>query len=174
MRCFQAAMKWQRKELQQELFRSLSLRLPYIGYFRNKNVLVKLVYSAIMLALIPLLTVLWLVNAALHMLFFPYRYWAAYVKPRNLKGPGERNIQGVHNAFTKHLNLSPELHIQCVNDWVGILYGEEALRGNRMENYVDVSKFKQQRAFTPSTTTAQLRSTLTIARETLSQNLGCY
>lgn len=167
-------MKWQRRELQQELFRSLSPQLPFIDYFREKNVLLKLVYSVVILTVIPLLTMLWLVNAALHGLLFPYRYWAAYVKPRNLKGPGERNIQGVYNAFAKHLNLSPEHYICCVNDWVGILYGEEALRNNRMENYVDVSKFKPTRAFTTKAATSHLRSILTIARETLSQNLGCY
>lgn len=174
MRCFKAAMRFQRQEILFDLLRNLYPKLPFIDRVRVLGMVPKLLYSVLVLALIPLLSLLWLLYIAFQLLALPYRYLSATINPPGLRGPGERNLQGVHNAFSKYLDLSPTRYVECVNEWIGILYGDRALDRERMENYLGEDQLKVMALHSADSMDLQMRCALTIARETLSQKLGNY
>jgi len=174
MRCFEAAMKFQRQEILYDLLRSLYPKLPFIDRVRPQGLVVRLIYSALVLTLMPLLSLLWLAYAVFQILALPFSYMTAVIKPRGLRGPGERNLQGVHNAFSRYLDLSPTRYVRCVNEWISILYGEQVRKKERLENYLGSEQLKNMALQDYHTMDLQMRCALTIARETLSQKLGNY
>lgn len=173
LRCFQAAQKWQRIELLDWFANILKPKLPFIDQARRSSLVVKLLYTAVILALVPLLTLAFIIRTLAVMLIFPWRYWRTRITPHDLQAPGERNIQGIHHAFSRYINLSAENYIQCVNEWIAILYGDAALEHYRMETFVNLERLEQTAASSKVSPT-QLRNTLSMARETLSRKLGYY
>jgi len=172
--CFQAAMKWQRRQLTHTLAYALLPKLPYIEHVRWQPMFSKLLYSAVILALVPLLSLLWTLRCALLLMLFPYRYGQTWAKPRDLKGPGERNLQGVHNAFSRHINLSAKNYMHCMNEWITILYGREAGEKHSMEQYVNIGNLEQPLKKFAQMPYAEVRNILATARENLSRKLGYY
>ena len=173
-RCFEAAMRWQRRQLVQELGHALVPRLPFLHLLTSTSAITKLLYTMVVLVLLPLLAVIWLLRSLVQIIALPYRIALTHTSPRGLKAPGERNIQGIHNAFTRHFDLSPENYVNCVNDWIAILYSEEALEFVRMDQLVNLKRLEQSVFTGVEVPIPQLRNTLSQARETLSKKLGHY
>ncbi|SMF62813.1 hypothetical protein SAMN02745866_04039 [Alteromonadaceae bacterium Bs31] len=174
MRCFEVAMRWQRRDLRQALLRSLLPIFPFVGLFHSGASVFKFIYIVVMLLVLPLLVVFWLLRALMLMIVFPYSYIQAYFKPGKLKGPGERNLQGVHNAFSRYLHMSAESYIHCFNDWVAILYGEAIANENRIESYVRFNRMHQSVFGNADVPDARMRNALSMARESISRKLGYY
>lgn len=174
LRCFRAAMKWQRREALQQLFQALIPRLPYREKARKQTAIVKLVYALMMLALSPVLALAWLLHAVFQLVAFPFQILSTFLSPNDLKGPGERNLQGIHNAFIPHFDLSPHYYMLCVNDWIAILYGQQTLDTHRMDKQVSVRNMALFGVSNPELNELPLRNALSQARETLSQQLGHY
>ncbi len=174
MRCFEAAMKWQRRDLRQALLRSLLPKLPFMKLFLSGGIVFKSTYTALTLITLPILLLIWCFRALLLILGFPHSYFRAFLRPGSLKGPGERNLQGIHNAFSRHLHLSAENYIGCFNDWVTILYGAQAAKENRLESYVRFNRMHQSVFGSNDVPDSRMRNALSMARETVSRKLGYY
>jgi len=174
MRCYQAAMRWQRRELLRDLWRSLKPVPPMAKRFLTKGFVCGMVYCFLLVVFSPLLLAFWLLRSVFHLLLFPHRYLRASIKPRGLVGPGERNLQGVHNAFARYLYLSADSYVWCFNDWVGILYGEDCARKYRLENFLNLTPFERESSKLIGVPDEQLRYSLSVAREVISRELGYY
>ncbi len=174
MHCFEAAMKWQRHQLWQQLLASLTPKPPLLRFAWESSFTIKYIYVIALIALLPLLVTWWLLCCCVQLLQYPYHYIMSFLKPHDLKGPGERNLQGVHNAFASHMDLSTANYVHCVNDWIAILYGKEAAKNYRMDRLVDIKKMEQAALASHSLPNQQLRNTLSLARETLAKTLGHY
>ena len=171
-RCFYIARDYQRRSLLRSLA-PVELRRWRAGFNKlgwSKNPLVLAIqWLVLLIALVPMLV--WLaVKSCVRILLFPIRYLRTYTVPKDLRAPGEKTLVGIHNAFSRHLNLSAADYVACINDWIRILYGQETVMGHDLERFVDDEREKYQDRGVAATT----RSLLAISREKLSKQLGHY
>lgn len=176
--CFRIARWRQRRQLLDELKRQLHPSYPLFEK-ASKATSFSRTYLLYMLAIFswPIYFILWPASLAISVARFPFRLISSYQIPKDARGPGERNIRGIHNAFAPHMDLAPENYIACIDDWVRILYGDESAKSHKMSKYVDetllhLSRFGSCRADDPLL--QHLRSSVAVAREKISLDLGCY
>lgn len=174
--CFRALTRWKRSHLRQRLKRVLQPRSRFFTYIKQARPLGKLIIGAFFLLILPLLLLIWAFNIARIFLMFPFQYLSTYIKPRGLRPPGERNIKGVHYQFALHIDLPPRLYVQCVDDWVRILYGPEKLPKYSLSSYLDSNNFLLRKVAYEEDIAMYnlLKSQISNAREDLSQDLGHY
>lgn len=170
--CFKAARKLQRRDVLDRLRNALLPTLPLLREAMQHSASTRFVYFSLMLVGLPLILVFWLVRLAFTLILFPYRYFSTYFLPPGFKPPGERNIQGMHSAWSRYLNLSTRRYVKCINVWAKILYGKERAKEYALEKYFDTTLLEQsdvggQAAY-------HLRSSLRAAREQVSKKLGYY
>lgn len=176
MRCFSAVQYWQRKELAQHLKDTFTSFLPHplslqgaSGTAKTSSAW-KLAKVPLIIILFPLLLLIWLARVLFALALCPYRYLSTLPVPQGLHSPGERNIQGIHRAFSPYNDLSPAYYLLCVNDWVTILYGVDAARKHQIETYL----FAQSSSRFIRPGEAPSRQHISLARESLSRALGYY
>ena len=123
----------------------------------------------------PLYVVYRAIKLVYYVLRYPYDYLATVWLPVGLRSPGERNIQGIHNSFSHFFDLPADLYVSCIDEWVKILYGMDALKAHRMEFYLDLERMQEAReAHKDLDFGGQIRSSVNVAREQLSKALGHY
>ena len=174
--CFRALRRWQRTYLKGELKKAFIPKIPFGQQLRESGLLVKFLCLLVIVILLPLVTLFWLLNLFRGLLLFPIQILLSHFKPPGLRAPGERNIQGVHNQFARHIELPPELYLKCLDDWVGILYGPDKLPEYSISRYLD-SHYLLHRTMTHGSdpSIGNLLSTqISGAREELSRSLGHY
>lgn len=98
MRCFKAAMRFQRQEILLDLLRSLYPKLPFIDRVRHLGMVPRLLYSVLILATVPLLSLLWLIYVAFQLLALPYRFYPY----RLIREGSEGREKEIFKAFTMH------------------------------------------------------------------------
>lgn len=174
--CFRALRRWQRAYLKQKLVRAIFPRPAFLRSFVKAKLAGKVLIMCLALVLSPILIVLWLLNILRMFLCFPFLFLFSFMKPRNLRAPGERNIKGVHYQFARHINLPPALYIRCVDDWVRILYGHEKLPKYSLASYLDADYLLRRQVAYEDDASVQnlLKTQISNAREDLSRDLGHY
>lgn len=169
MRCFSAVQHWQRQEILQRLKDSLTWWPAPLSLYRA-SLPTKIGKVLLILTLSPLILTAWLLRLVLVLLASPYWYLSTLAIPNRLYAPGERNIQGIHRAFSPYHNLSPPFYLRCMDDWVTILYGVEAARKNKIETHL----FAQSSRRFLGHSEQPSRQHISLARESLSRALGYY
>lgn len=125
----------------------------------------------------PLLFIFGVMNLVGSFLMLPSRLLNTFIVPRELRSPGEKSLQGIHNAFKPVLDMPEADYIRCINDWVASLYGEEvALEKNLSVYLLDLEKKRMNHRLSQDQKIRQLkpRHQISIARELLSRDLGHY
>lgn len=169
--CFRAARELQREEILSQFQQQLRPVLPFFKYAKYQSLPIRIIYFLLILIVLPLLLLIWIVRIALNLIQLPFHYGATYFLPKDFRPPGERNIQGMHSAFTPYVNLSPIHYIECFNTWIKLLYGEQAALEYQLENYFDVKLLREKPVGDEA---IHLRNSLRIARERISRELGHY
>lgn len=125
---------------------------------------------------LPFLLVLWLLVLVVVTLFLPFQLLITYFKPARLKPPGERNLQGMHYNFSPFCDLSPELHLRCIDDWTVLLYGADKLPQHSIRNYFDAEHLMRREILESRDLGVRehLQQQINHAREELSRTLGHY
>ncbi len=170
--CFKAARNLQRADVIDGLVNTLIPSLPMYREAMQRSVTAKTVYFVLIILGLPFLIVVWALRLLFTLLIFPYRYFSTYFLPPGFQPPGERNIQGMHSAFSKYVNLSTRRYVYCVNTWAKILYGENSAKKYSLENYIDSNLLMNPNISAPEAN--HLRNSLRIAREQISRELGYY
>ncbi len=123
----------------------------------------------------PVIIVLGLFEYLKGLISFPMRLLSSFQYNPSLRSPGEKSLVGIHNAFSVLLDLPRAYYMECMDDWVGILYGQEILLEKSFSRYVaDVKVHKTNVAMDQEPLNFNLRSDLAVAREALSIDLGHY
>ena len=174
--CFDIARKWQRSTLLRKFRQRLFPNPPYYAEFKQAPIKARLMYFSVILLISPLLISIALLQLLWFCITFPFRYIVTYTIPLDIQAPGEANIQGIHHAFNKYLDLPADLYMACVDEWVKELYGPEVLHTHNMSRYMQTNQYEQLQAISYEGDSIQshMRSSINIARERLSQALGSY
>ena len=175
-RCFYIARDYQRKSLRRALL-PLDLQQWRAGFNRLGWSKTPLVLTAqcliLLLAFVPMLV--WLLGkSVVSLIAFPFRYAQTFFVPKDLNAPGEKTLVGIHNAFNRHLNLSASDYVACINDWIKVLYGEEASRRLNFDQAIKVEINKKINQHANSDLAATTRSMVAVMREKVSKELGHY
>lgn len=174
--CFRALRRWQRAYLRKKLKYALIPRLPFKKRYERNGVIGKCSLFIFSIFLFPIFFLFWLARVIRASVIFPFLTLSTYFKPSDLRAPGERNLKGVHYQFARHIDLPPDLYVQCVDDWVRALYGYEKLPKYSLSNYLDAEYLKRrQLAYDDDASLRSLiASQISNAREDLSRDLGHY
>lgn len=169
--CFSTAKTWQRRYLRRRLVEVLVPRAPAI--IEALPALLRWLCYAL---LAPLLIALWLIKIVLALIFFPFQLLFSYIKPRALRPPGERNIQGIHYSFSRFCDLPPDYYLKCIDDWTKILYGEDKLPQFSIKQYMDADHLLRPEILNSrdAGVIEHLYQQINHAREELSRELGHY
>jgi len=174
--CFLALKRWQRECLRLRL--NDSLKPPFFmgRLFARGKLIGKLFIVVLNIALLPLLILWWCLSILKAIFFIQPSIWLTYAKPRNIRGPGERNIKGIHYQFASHIELPIEMYIACVNEWTALLYGSDKLPKYRLENYLDNDYLERRKVAHNADPLIEqmLKTQISNAREELSRDLGHY
>ncbi|TVZ41310.1 hypothetical protein P886_0654 [Alteromonadaceae bacterium 2753L.S.0a.02] len=170
MRCFKAVQHWQRRELKFALRQALRPQLPDFLDRQVHSPANRVLRGVFIVLSSPLILLSWLARSLAQLCLFPYRYALTLILPKGLYAPGERNLQGIHRAFSPYHNLSIPFYLKCVNDWVLILYGLEASRHHKIETHIYSQTSTTLKEFQAYPT----RQSVSMARESLSRALGYY
>jgi len=170
--CFKTARALQREDLLHELKWAFIPTLPLYTDAIQRSFSTQIVYFSIVLAGLPIILLFRLIRILFTVLLFPYRYLSTYRLPGDFKPPGERNIQGMHTAFSKYVNLSTLRYVSCINRWIKILYGEKAAKNYKLQDYFDTRLLKEHDLGVNAAD--HLRDSLRQARENISRKLGYY
>ena len=176
-RCLRAKQKWFKKSLHRKFVNGITFRNVFLIGIEKSNAALKVLRWAAAFLFFPLLLLVYLLSLPFHAVFFSARYLLANQIPRSVRGPGERNIQGIHNAFISYYKLPTDLYIDCVNEWVGILYGAAAQQRFSIEKYLELEKNKFAADFSSNILPEMAsftRNSINQARENLSKELGHY
>ena len=169
--CFRAARARQRRMLWRSLARSFVPRSPLT--VRGLSVATRVLLTAVLL---PGIVVWWLLFAFAHLLWIPLRVVATYIRPRALRSPGERNLQGMHYSYSRFFDLPPDEYLKCVDDWTQLLYGAQKLPEYSIKNYLDYEHLFREEILSSRDkgVTEYLHQQIKSAREDLSRDLGYY
>ncbi len=111
-------------------------------------------------------------------LTFPARLIATLITPNKLQAPGEKSLMGLHNAFAclgiSSIVLSEPLYIACIDEWIGLLYGEQIAKDKSLGMYIHRVECERAELDASEPLGASLRDEVTVARERLSRDLGHY
>ncbi len=126
----------------------------------------------------PLLFIGALIRLLVNWLMFPARLIATLITPNQFQAPGEKSLLGLHNAFAclgiSSIVLSEPLYIACIDEWIGLLYGDQVAKDKSLGMYI--CRVERERAELDASEPlgASLRDEVTVARERLSRDLGHY
>lgn len=174
-RCFFVARTFQRKHLVRTLIPREIKRwrkgLRTLGWSRNPFIFI-VQFLVICFAAIPMS--LWVILKGIGLLLvFPFRYIGSFITPKSLQAPGEKTLVGIHNAFSKYIQLGTIDTIACLKEWIEILYGDRASQHHEVKTWMEQEtiKLKQQNS---DELTPAMRSLVAVSREKLSKQLGHY
>lgn len=181
LQCFEVVRYYQRKVLVSKLiksdFEAIKRSISHVGWSGTPLVLVA--QWVVLILIMPFLLLWLLIRFLVASVLFPFRYFQTYLIPKDLAAPGEKSLAGVHNAFSRYMNLDVASYVDCANEWVRILYGDEALKNFNLNDLLteeiqrlgigDAAKNEQKKLFTP-----EVRTLLAASREKLSRELGHY
>lgn len=176
-RCFCVVRHYQRKQLLADTFGRSQFSWP-----KNVNRLTWsghggrfLLQCLVLTIFLPIYTLFQIIRMLGNLLLFPLRFIATYITPSGLHSPGEKNLVGLYGAYSQVVNLSPRLYIQCMEEWVPILYGAAKSGKYSLSTYVEQERDKQRNASRQGEgMVASFRSPHAVARERLSKDLGYY
>lgn len=108
---------------------------------------------------------------------FPFRYYRTLVLPKGIRSPGEKTLLGMDNAFKPVLVLNERDYIECVDQWVEILFGAATAREKSLTVYL--SSVSAERCAILGVDACEsndsgFRSEIRIAKQRLSRDLGHY
>lgn len=170
--CFRAARVLQRKDVIDGLKEALLPHLPLFRDAMRHSTTTRIIYFLLILMGLPVILLFWCIQLVFRLIIFPWRYYSTYFLPPGFAPPGERNIQGMHNAWSKYVRLSPKRYVKCINVWAAILYGKEAAKQHAFQKFFDAKLLEQD---DPGGQAANhLRNSLRLAREQMSKKLGYY
>lgn len=173
--CFRALTRWQRCYYGRQFLSAFAPPLPLKVDFQSASFLTTFIFVGLLIAFSPFILCAWLIKSIYCTLQYPARLILSYIKPRDLRAPGERNLQGLHYQFARYIDLPPELYLQCLDEWVAILYGVEKIPSYSIKRYLDAEYLLHRQRIDHGHTTAELvLSQISIAREELSRELGNY
>ena len=174
--CFLAMKRWQRKCLQRQMFACFSPPIFMHSLFRQAHLVGKSIVLIVNLLLLPLLLVWWCLRILKGLLFFPLLILFTYTKPTKLRGPGERNIKGLHYQFASDIEFPLDVYIECVNEWTTLLYGSDKLPEYGLENYLgdDYLQRSKEGVAKDELLSQIMKTQISNAREELSRDLGHY
>ncbi len=174
--CFRALRRWRRQYLHGKLKQSFRPKIPFNKQRQSASFIGRSTIFLILVLLAPLLALYWLIGSLRGLVIYPAKILLTHVKPPGLRAPGERNIQGVHYQFARHIELPPELYLKCLDEWVAILYGKEKLPKFSINQYLDTKYLLQRRVNNAKDRYLNdlLINQISNAREELSRDLGYY
>lgn len=140
--CFELAVKRERSFLWRQIFaltptlmRLLSVRLNW-----HMHPLLSAMQLFLLIFLIPLLGLYQIFLIVFRGIFFPFCYMKTCFHPSGLAAPGEKNITGMHNAFSRYFRFNLENHVGCIDDWVQVLYGSKLQQGYSLSRELNNEK----------------------------------
>ena len=174
--CFRSIRRWQRVYWVQLIGWSLLPHPPLSSEFKQAGFGGKFLISLLILLLSPVVLILWLINILKAVLLYPLKILLSYFKPIGLRGPGERNIQGIHNQFARYIDLPPELYVKCLDEWVAILYGTDKLPKFSLSSYMNTDFIHENTGKVARQNGLHnlIKTQIGSAREELSRDLGHY
>lgn len=174
--CIKLAAKMQRRAWRSRYVDAFIPRIPWHHAFNQQPLHIRMLLYFAMFLLSPIWLTGWFLQLLCNTALFPYRITATYFISLSLIPPGERNIQGMHRATQRYLDLSVKQYIWLVNQWVEVLYGEKAKRIHTMQYYLDKELVEQREITRGSLINMDpyIRNHIGSAREKLSQALGYY
>ena len=174
--CYLVMKKWQRVHLRHQMWESFIPKFPFSRMFAACGWLGKITILLCNSVVLPFTLIWWCFRILKGLIFYPICISLSHLKPKNLRGPGERNIKGIHYQFASHAELPIELYIACVNEWTSILYGQDKLPGHKLENYLDTDYLDRRNSLQDAEPIVEqiLKTQISNAREELSRDLGHY
>ncbi len=171
--CYAAFVKWHRIQLFQEWRRALIPQLYPQKPDENMTFSGLVAYMAVALFLLPFSIVVWLLSFVYESVRYPVLLLASILPPKSYS-VGERNIQGIHNAFVQYAGLTPDNYIRCVDDWITILYGPEVLKACSFACCIDHSLIRKMRGLYSGDMDEHYGRIFANARERFSKKNGNY
>lgn len=177
--CYCLALRFKRRSLVCEIF-NVCAPLKYLLKLRlawAKRPLSAVFQCLLMLALLPVLLLGQFFLCLYRLILFPFKYLLTFRLPRDLAAPGEKNMAGIHNAFSHYFHFPVAVYVECFDGWIEILYGAE-LRG--MHNLSAQLEAERLRCAMGEGNVHcadgedYIRAFLGRARERLTRNLGHY
>lgn len=178
--CWRIYRRYQRQQLVKE---ALALdRLVWPLFLRRLqwpgSPGMRFIQSLLIVAVWPVLFVGALIRLLASWITFPAKLIATFITPKQFQAPGEKSLLGLHNAFASlgisSIVLSESLYIACVDEWVGLLYGEQVARERTLGSYIQRVERERDELECSEPLGASLRDEVTVARERLSRDLGHY
>lgn len=174
--CYLATKKWQREFLRRQMSSMFVPRFPFAAAFRSGKIFGKALIILVNIFILPFTILWWCFRFLKGIFFYPLAILFSHAKPKNLRGPGERNIKGIHYQFASHIELPTSMYIACVNEWTGLLYGADKLPKYRFENYLSADYLQRKKTVADDDALLEqiLKAQISNAREELSRDLGHY
>ncbi len=178
--CWRIYRRYQRQQLFKE---ALALDCLVWPLFLRRlewpdSLAMKFIQSLLIIGVWPVLFVGALIRLLACWFTFPARLIATFITPKQFQAPGEKSLLGLHNAFAclgiSSIVLSASLSNACVNEWVGLLYGEQVARERTLDSYIQRVERERDELECSEPLGASLRDEVTVARERLSRDLGHY
>ncbi|WP_439134922.1 hypothetical protein [Pseudomaricurvus sp.] len=180
MRCYQYAQNLRQRALKRRLGSIKRIVWPrLVRELSWSEVHWRRILQGVCLALVwPLIILGGLIHYLWNLMVFPFLYFQTLSLPKGLKAPGEKTLMGMNNAFQPVLTLNERDYIECLDQWVVILFGADVSKEKSLSIYLSTVA-GERRATLGSAEVANscengLRSNLFIARQRLSRDLGHY
>lgn len=125
--CYCLALRFKRRDLVREIF-NVCTPLKYLSRLRLswcRRPFSALLQCVLIAALLPVLLLWQLLQCLYRLLLLPLQYLMTFRLPRDLAAPGEKNMAGIHNAFSHYFHFPATVYVECFDGWVEILYGVE-------------------------------------------------
>lgn len=175
--CFAIIKHWKRKDIWRRLKRCLRPALPGKSELRNSGILVRTLYAFFIIAFFPFIILWWLLRATFGLIVFPIEYLKTCVSLKKVRPPGQRNIQGIHNAFIKHYDLPIDLYLNCTDQWIRTLYPSLSNSNQpSIKQHIDpqVIHYRDEPKNHDLSFHEYAKSQVSRAREEISKELGFY
>lgn len=173
--CYKAGQRYYRRQLLANLSRIDRQYWPFwhaIGD-NTKPILERSFLTLSALLALPLSALFQLLASALKLIKFPFQLLASFSLPQNLHAPGEKNLTGLHNAFSAKLGLRGRYYIRCVDNWLDILYPEQVRPGGYLSDCIEKVGRQVKDALEQGLDDPEFRL-IGNCREKLSQHYGHY
>jgi len=174
--CYAAMQRWQRRFLKQRFQEHFNVPFFMKPLFHRGSFAGKLFIVLFNIILLPLVFLFWVFRILKAVFFLLPAMCFTREAPKNMRGPGERNLKGIHYHFASHVDLPIDMYIACVNEWTVSLYGCDKLPQFRFENYLDRDFLEKRKSLTETDPLIEqmLKTQISNAREELSRDLGYY
>lgn len=175
-KCFQILKTWERVDIKRNFIRSWHFPIFLAHHIKPSSKMnTLLIACAINFFLLPLSILFWFFRGLISLVLLPYRFINTYAIPLGLQRPGERNIQGVHNAFIRYHTISQDLYLECIDHWIAKLYGEEIARQCSIKHFLNEPFFNYlENRDHPHLFDPIVQAKITQAREKVTKILGYY